>query len=238
VTAHMFTAHSPDDAGRAPGTADRPSSAGHSLRTGRPTGLDVSRSAPRRAFSLVEMLIALAISAALLTASLAALDASFKSYKMTSESASTHVVSRIVMQRVMAMIRTGKEFGPYPDDVLDPAQNPLVSTYIEFVSLDDPAAERRQITRIERRTESGHQELWFTITTYVDGVMVETQSRPLIQNLQDALFTLEFDVGPRLRRATVDLTIQPDDLQDGAIAADTQTPVIRYISSATPRQLQ
>jgi len=71
---------------------------------------------------------------------------------MTSESASTHVVSRIVMARVMALIRTGKEFGPFPADVLDSAQNPLVSTFVEFVSLDNAATGQRQITRIERRT--------------------------------------------------------------------------------------
>ncbi|RMD63684.1 MAG: prepilin-type N-terminal cleavage/methylation domain-containing protein, partial [Planctomycetota bacterium] len=43
-----------------------------------------------RGFSLVEMLLALAISATLLTAALAALDSSFKGYKATTESASTH----------------------------------------------------------------------------------------------------------------------------------------------------
>ena len=37
----------------------------------------------RRAFSLLEMLIALAITSLLLTACLAALDTTFKSYKMT-----------------------------------------------------------------------------------------------------------------------------------------------------------
>jgi len=60
----------------------------------------------RRGFSLVEVLIALAITGTLLTASLAALDASFKSYKLTTEGASTNVVTRLVMQRLMAMIRT------------------------------------------------------------------------------------------------------------------------------------
>jgi prepilin-type N-terminal cleavage/methylation domain-containing protein len=193
----------------------------------------------RRGFSLIEMLIALAISAALLTASLAALDASFKSYKVTSESASTHVVSRIVMQRIMAMIRTGKEFGPFPADVLDSAQNPLVSTFIEFVSLDDAATGRRQITRIERRVGiSSPHELWYRLLTYQGGQLVDTQERPLIKNLRDVLFTLEYDVGPRLTRATVDMTIQPDDLQDAAIVADMSTPVIRYVSSTSPRQLQ
>src|SRR5690606_4327448 len=71
----------------------------------------------RRGFSLIEMLVALAITSALLSASLAALDTSFKSYQMTSQSSSTHVVTRIVMHRMLSMIRVGTEFGPFPEDV-------------------------------------------------------------------------------------------------------------------------
>jgi prepilin-type N-terminal cleavage/methylation domain-containing protein len=53
----------------------------------------------RRGFSLVEMLVALTITATLLTAALTALDAGFKGYKFTTDGASTHVVSRITMHR-------------------------------------------------------------------------------------------------------------------------------------------
>src|SRR4051812_47070289 len=76
--------------------------------------------ARRNGFSMVEMLIALTVSSLLLAACLVALDSSFKSYEMTTESASTHVVSRLVMHRVMAMIRQGQEFGPYPLGVTSP----------------------------------------------------------------------------------------------------------------------
>jgi len=198
--------------------------------------------AARPAFSIVEMLIALAITSALLTASLAALDASFKSYKVTSDSASTHVVARIVNQRVMALLRTGSEFGPYPEDVLDPDQNPIVSTFIEFESFEDADAGLRQITRLERRDDSedreGLYELWYVRMDFVDGTLAETVERPLIRNLTEVSFTLEYDIGPRLRRATVDLTIQPDDLQDAAIAADLEAPTIRLVSSTSARQLE
>ncbi len=199
----------------------------------------VSLKVSRRGFSLVEMLMALAISAALLSASLAALDVSFKSYQTTTESASTHVVSRIVMHRLMTLIRTGKEFGPYPVDVLDPAQNPLVTTFIEFVSTEDLAAGTRQITRIERRdADGGTYTLWHIRTEFVDGVVVDTFERPLITGLLQAMFTLEYDVGPRLKRATVDLTIMPNDLRDIAIGGVMDTPTIRMASSTSPRQLE
>ncbi|MCA9298909.1 MAG: prepilin-type N-terminal cleavage/methylation domain-containing protein, partial [Phycisphaerales bacterium] len=87
-----------------------------------------------RGFSLVEMLIALAITASLLTAMLVALDFSFKRYTATSESASMHVVGRLVAHRILSQIRTGTTFGPSPADVLDPAQNPVVTDNIEFIT--------------------------------------------------------------------------------------------------------
>lgn len=197
----------------------------------------------RRGFSLVEMLIALAISASLLAASLAALDAIFKSYKMTTDSASTHVVSRIVMHRVLTMIRGGREFGPYPVDVLDPGQNPIVSNFIEFVSFEDVAAGQRQITRIESRDVTYDDgttstELWYILMDFENGTLVSTEERPLIRELSSATFTLEYDVGPRLRRAMVDLVIKPnDDLADSALAVDFIPPTIRMVASARPRQL-
>ena len=55
-------------------------------------------------------------------------------------------------------------------------------------------------------------------------------------NLNDVRFDMEFGVGPKLKRVTVDLIIQPDDLQDAAIADEMQAPTIRLVASASPRQ--
>jgi prepilin-type N-terminal cleavage/methylation domain-containing protein len=190
----------------------------------------------KRGFSLLEMLIALTISVTLLTASLAALDASFKSYQVTSDSASTHVVTRIIMQRILSMIRTGKEFGPYPTDVLDPALNPVISDFIEFVSWEDTDAGLRQITRIEKRDGTDGPELWYVLIDYHDDTVTGVEEHALVTNLREVWFTLEYDVGPRLRRATVDLTVDPNDLQDANIGYAIEAPALRLISSASPRQ--
>lgn len=194
----------------------------------------------RRAFSMVELLIALTVSALLMTACLVALDRSFKSYEATTESASTHVVSRLVMHRVLAMIRQGEEFGPYPVGVLVPTK--IDSTSVEFVSLDDPNTGQRQVTRLERQPVSAGAtiyQLQFTRTDYVNGTQTAQFSYPLIRNLRDAKFTLEYDIGPVLRRATVDLTIQPDDASTNVTAIGTSLPgqVLRLIASTTPRRL-
>lgn len=194
----------------------------------------------RRAFSLVEVLIALTITGMLLAGTLAALDASFKSYKQTTESASTNVVARIVMQRMMAMIRTGTEFGPFPDDPLDPNANPVFSNNIEFQVLM-PGANNFKIIGIERREadrpEDGPFELWYVETVFENGVQTSSEERPMLTNVRDVLFTLEYDVGPRLRRATVDLTIDPNDFQDAAMHSNLSTPTIRMVSTAVPRRL-
>lgn len=196
----------------------------------------MTRTPARRAFSIAEMLIALAITSALLTATLAALDASFKSYKVTNESASTNVVARIVMQRVTAMIRVGDEFGPYP---VNPITTPIIeSDRIEFVSFREPSTSTERVTTLERRAADGDEgpwQLWYVETTFVDGIWSSEDEAPLLTGLTELSFTLEYDVGPRLRRATIDMVIKPDDLQDVALAADLETPTIRLIASASPR---
>ena len=199
------------------------------------------RGRTRRAFSLVEVLVALTITGTLLTATLAALDTSFKSYKLTTEGASTNVISRMVMHRMMTMIRTGSEFGPYPVDPLDPAQNPVESTFVEFVSRDDPATGERQVLRVERRDPStdanGPFELWYVQVDFSNGVEVGREERPLLVGVQQVRFVLEYDVGPRLRTATVDLTVRPNDFQDASFNVDLETPSIRLVSSVSPRRL-
>jgi prepilin-type N-terminal cleavage/methylation domain-containing protein len=207
-----------------------------------PTHADTRPARSRRraaGFSLVEMLIALTISATLLTATLGAFDASWRSYKDTTESASTHVVSRIVMHRMLAMVRTGTEFGPFPEDVLDATQNPLTSTFMEFIAESDRLAGLNRITRIERRNVAGQQgqfELWYVLINRADGSTIE--ERPLLAGVREALFILEYEPGPRLVRATVDLSIQPNDEQDLRVGASDSTPMIRMVASAEPRQQQ
>jgi len=190
----------------------------------------------RHGFSMVEVLISLTISATLLTATLAALDASFKGYKVTTEGASTNVVARIVMQRLTAMIRTGDQFGPYP---INPITTPeMESDWIEFVSFRDPALSIEKVTRLEKRTGATGQgpfELWYMVTTYVNGAFSSETEAPLLVNLNDVTFTMKYDVGPKLKRVTVDLIIQPDDLEDLAIGSNMEAPTIRLVASASPR---
>lgn len=206
----------------------------------------------QRGFSLIEMLVALAITSALLSASLAALDTSFKSYQVTSESASTHVVTRIVMHRMLSMIRVGTEFGPFPTDVLDPDQNPIIMTiaaddpgtpdpaFIEFLSDFDPVSGDRQITRIEVHKPTAGVDslvLMLIIEEHPGGGGAPVRhEQPLLNDVRAATFALEYDVGPKLRKATIDLLVAPNDIGDDVDIA-LNAPTIRLVASASPRNL-
>jgi len=199
------------------------------------------RGGAARAFSVVELLVALTISSLLLTATLVALDASFKSYKVTTESASSHVVARMVMHRMTTMIRTGEDFGPYPlNPILDPVLVPDPPA-LEFVTSRDDATGEDTVVRLERRDapegSAAAYELWYTQTQVLDGNPVgEPEEYPLLTNVQNITFTLYYDVGPRLKAATVDLTIRPDDLKDAAIAAGLESASLRLVSTISPRR--
>ncbi|MBS0189184.1 MAG: type II secretion system protein [Planctomycetes bacterium] len=196
----------------------------------------------RRGFSLVEMLIALTITSTLLAATMTALHASFRAYKFTTDAASTHVVSRIVMHRLLTMVRTGDQFGPYPADVLAANQNPLTSTYLEFISYYDANTLTKKVVRVERRDaksgEQGPYTLYIIEKTYVNETLTATTDQPLLQGVTDVKFTLEYDIGPRLRRATVDLTVQPADTKDTSLHTELSAPTIRLVSSVMPRRLE
>lgn len=200
--------------------------------------------ARRRGFSMVELLLALTIVSVVLTSALVALDASFRTYKATTDSASTHVVSRLLIHRLTAMIRTGTEFGPFPEDVLDPALNPMQSNFIEFLSSEDPDTGEREITRIEFREALDGQEfgtLWFQLFRFDGGgnPVGDNEEYLLLPNVEQGVFTLEYNVGPRLERATIDLLIRPnDDLDAVSVEERVDTEPIRLVASATPRRLQ
>jgi len=68
--------------------------------------------------------------------------------------------------------------------------------------------------------------------------MTTSSTRTLIRRVQNAQFKLVYDVGPRLLRATIDLTLRPDDVQADTIGSlGLETPVVRMVASVAPRRL-
>jgi len=187
------------------------------------------RQRSQRGFSLVEVLIALAISAMLMSALMVALDASFRAYRSTTESASRHTIARLTMNRMLALIRTGSQFGPYPVNVVT---DPIIqSDYIEFV------AKSGELLRIEYRIVD---EAFYVIQD--PGGVGETESLlisgapPQYDKNNDQIlpFTLQYEIGPKLYRATVDILIGTDPAVELGIEYE-DVPPLRLVASAMPR---
>jgi prepilin-type N-terminal cleavage/methylation domain-containing protein len=192
-------------------------------------GLRRTSAAPRpraRGFSLVEMLIALAISAALLVAVLSALVASFRAYQATTEQASTHVIGRVIMHRMMALVRNGVDFGPLPED----ARDRYVLTD-EFVFVDEDG--REIALRLDRPTSA----LLMKVGDAAEQLLLEGVRGPVDETgAAIGAFTLEFEQGTTLVRASFDLTVDADDNASVALEGDEVIP-IRLVGSTAPRRL-
>lgn len=189
----------------------------------------------RRGFNLVELLMALAITAALLTATLVALNASYIAYQQTTRAASTHTISRLAMDRMLTLIRTGEEFGPLPSN----PNNPIVySDLIEIVTAPDNNGNQQGII-LEYDEED--QALW--VRLFIPSTGVITGNHLLLEGVIPQFdsegqrlspFTLEFERGRHLHRATIDLTVVPDDNMSLEIEG-AHEHVIRLVATAMPR---
>lgn len=243
---------------RAPDARDH-----HSRPTRVPPSPRRRRYAPgpiRRAFSLIEMLIALAITSTILTATLVAFDAMYKVYDTATDSASNHVIARIAVNRLLGMIRTGSDFGPFPADVLDSRWNPINADYFEFASdLDDVTGEILEITRVEFRfadygaaarvwrvgdqpplppdlpgaatTQPG--ELWLVV---IDTATGDEREFLMLSDVRSVAFTLQYDVGPQLVRGTIDITFEPTLATDDGAWTPATPESVRLVASAIPRR--
>ena len=182
----------------------------------------------RRGFSLVEMLIALAITATLLTSVFVALDASFTAYQRTTEVASTHTICRLTMHRMLTLIRTGSEFGPFPSNM---TEDPVVqSDFMEFYAANG------QLMRLEWIPD---EEALYLVQIAEDGTETPSLLLEGVTQVDDdgtyiPPFTLEYVKGTKLYRATIDLTVIPDDNMSVELDG-LNLDVLRLVASAMPR---
>ncbi|MFG0291811.1 MAG: PilW family protein [Phycisphaerales bacterium JB050] len=215
------------------------------------------RRGTRRAFSMIEMLIALSISASIMAATLVAFDAMFKVYETSTDSASNHVVARIAVNRLLGMIRTGSEFGPFPNDVLDADANPLKADYFEFASRFDDEGAIEEVTRVEFRYSGeppllrtwgaledppelpedmeveGPGELWLVLIDVNTGVEQEFM---MLSEVRSAEFTLRYEIGPKLIKGTVDIIFEPNLATNDGVWTPATPETVRLVASAMPRR--
>ncbi|MEM0915411.1 MAG: prepilin-type N-terminal cleavage/methylation domain-containing protein [Planctomycetota bacterium] len=210
-------------------------------------------------FSLVELLVSLAIVAVLMVATMVAIDASFQAYAAAAESASTQNTTRLVTSRVIALVRTSAAHGPLePGTPTDANWNLMQSAYATAIAANHSgltpaaatAAQNGEVieanflrlidiegNELAIRYEPTAQELWLTV---IKPGATAAIAQPLLDGVQAATFTVdprddEYGVAV-LNRASIDVTVVPD--ADTTLAIESaNTPPIRIFASTMPRAL-
>lgn len=158
-----------------------------------------------RGLGLVEMLVALSITAALLTAAAIAIDASLKAYSVNQTQAETLHRARIALHRICTLIRTGSDHQPVSVDIQNAfAQGQTVTD--SGIELIDPQGNTLQF----RFDPEQHRLL----------LIENDRTHVLLKNVKDfrlrmtpsrSVYSIktggDFD---RLSRSTLLLTLQPD----------------------------
>jgi prepilin-type N-terminal cleavage/methylation domain-containing protein len=175
-----------------------------------------------RGFSLVELLISLALASLLMTAVMVALDSGFRAYRASAEQVSANVQGRIIIERLQALIRSGADFAPLPASPADQV--------IETASLDIQMPEGDWITvawdaAAEQLTWTDANGTW----PLLEGVTQELDAGGTMQP-----FRLTFHDGRWLTNATVDLVVDPSATAGLDLEGDATQP-LRFTGSARPR---
>lgn len=187
-----------------------------------------SKKSRNKGLSLVEMLVSLAITALLLTATMVAIDASFKAYAVAAETASTQTATRMVVNRLLTLIRTSTAHGPVLG--ADPGET-IASSYLELI---DPEG---NFIRVEYR--DAVDEIWVIITPFPHDTSVPV-AQPLLSGVTACTFythpRLDDDGTPVLARASIEMEVEAAN--DNTLAIEnSETPTIKVVASTTPRRL-
>ena len=174
----------------------------------------------RKGFTLVELLVGLAISSVLLAGLCTAIHTSVDAYRRSSAEGVNRLTSRLIVERLALLIRTGDSFGPLPSiatQVIVPSNTlELISTNGQAITITwDPITETIQI------------DVDGLSSTILGGVVQEVDGQPVTP------FLLEYEFGTNLTRATIDLAVIPDaDYKTGMDGGDE---VVRLTASVMPR---
>ena len=185
---------------------------------------------PSHAVGLVELMITLAICAALLTAVAAAVNASFAAYKVNQENSTLTQRGRLTMNRILATIRVNKEHAP--------VTAALVTTFGTGTIVADSG--------IRMYDASGTLVKYSWNATTKDLSMTEgTDTRVLLNGVTNFVIKFEPMKSPTalktgagydlLKRATVEITLKTD--ADTSKTSETTGKMSLTLSSSTmPRR--
>ncbi|HVT90164.1 MAG TPA: prepilin-type N-terminal cleavage/methylation domain-containing protein [Tepidisphaeraceae bacterium] len=195
--------------------------------------------ARQRGVGLVEVLIALAISATLLTAVAVAIDASFKAYGVSESQAQLLQRGRLALNRITTYIRSTSQH--LPDD--DTAQ-----TNFENGQIVQASSIRMMLDAtngvIFRQSDDELQMVAFTIA---GSTLTEGTARMLVKGVGTNDFSITFEPQrsaqaiktggkyDQLKRASINLTIRPN-AQTAVVGEEMQNETVNLSASIMPRK--
>ena len=174
----------------------------------------------RKGFTLVELLIGLAISSVLLAGLCSAIHASVDAYRRSSAEGVNRLTSRLIVQRLALLVRTGESFGPLPAIATD---SEVLSNTLELTTT---SGQEVTITW-DPLTETIEMDVDGVSSTVLGGVVQEVDGIPITP------FLLEYEYGTTLIRATINLAVIPDP--DYQTNMDGGEEILRLTASVMPR---
>ncbi len=209
--------------------------------------ISLCRRSSRHGLSLVEMLLALSISAGLLLATAAAVNASFAAYRINQEQSDLTQRARLTLHRMLAEIRQADLHLPAPDDASVFSSGIEVNTPMIRVGRSDSGTgsqfwqeEGTILRQAITWTRSGHT--WTTATTGEPQVLLRGVGTGEADLLGFTLTPMKSPTAARgglpydlLRRGTVRFTLR-DTARDLGAAESTGKQSVTLSSSVTPRR--
>jgi prepilin-type N-terminal cleavage/methylation domain-containing protein len=174
----------------------------------------------RKGFTVIELLIGLAISSVLLTGLFASIQSSVHAYERSSADGVNRLTSRLLVERIALLVRTGVSFGPLPSNA--------TINEVESDSLEITTQSGQQVTITWNSTdETLELDIDGISATVLGGVTQDVGGTPITP------FLLQYENGISLRRVTINLAVIPDPEHQTAMDGDGE--LIRLTASVMPR---
>ena len=174
----------------------------------------------RRGFSVIELLIGMAIGAVLLAGLFASIHSSVDAYQRSAADGVNRLTSRLLVERIALLVRTGTSFGPLPTSA---STNEVESDTLEITTSSG------QLVTITWNSvdETLEMDVDGTSATVLGGV---TQ---LSGGTSITPFLLQYENGSTLQRVTINLAVIPDP--EHATRMDGGGETVRLTASIMPR---
>ena len=174
----------------------------------------------RRGFTLPEVLIALTISAVLLTGLFASLQGSVGAYKRTAAEGVNRLTARLLVERIALLVRTGVAFGPLPAVA---TEDSVESDVLEITTSNG----QQVVIAWDSENETLTLTVDGTSATVLGGVVQTVEGEPI------TTFLLQFENGTTLQRVTINFAVVPDP--EHATTMDGGQDTLRLTASVMPR---